>query len=57
MFGIKDIYVTFEKIKEQLAKANCSSPRGMEKYNHVTYSIDRTLSFNQPFIKGEIKYL
>ena len=56
MFGIKDIYVTFE-IKEQLAKANCSSPRGMEKYNHVTYSIDRTLSFNQPFIKGEIKYL
>ena len=53
MFGIKDIYVTFEK-KEQLAKANC---KGMEKYNHVTYSIDRTLSFNQPFIKGEIKYL
>ena len=56
MFGIKDIYVTFEKIKEQLAKANCSL-QGMEKYNHVTYSIDRTLSFNQPFIKGEIKYL
>ena len=36
--------------KEQLAKASCSS-QGMERYNHVTYIIDKTVIFNQITIK------
>ena len=47
---------SYFQIKEQLAKANCSSPKGMERYNHVTYIIDGRLIFNQSTIKVEIKY-